>query len=150
RRGRDGAALGGPALRPSARPGNRTTAVPGAAQNRSPPDPGRAAAPPADAPRRHRVRMLQRAVDVGRVPALGSPVSLRQRGDRPVRTCRARGGDGGAGRRPDAGRGREAMSAAIVLLLLSWGVLAFGKTSVVALIVGIVVLDLGAQAMHIS
>jgi predicted MFS family arabinose efflux permease len=55
-----------------------------------------------------------------------------------------------AGRLSDAGRGREAMSAAIVLLLLSWGVLAFGKTSVVALIVGIVVLDLGAQAMHIS
>ena len=42
------------------------------------------------------------------------------------------------------------MSGAILLLLLSWGLLAFGKTSVVALIVGIVVLDLGAQAMHIS
>ncbi|MBV9805332.1 MAG: hypothetical protein JO130_19190, partial [Solirubrobacterales bacterium] len=33
---------------------------------------------------------------------------------------------------------------------LSWGALAFGESSVVALIVGIVLLDLGAQAMHIS
>ncbi len=55
-----------------------------------------------------------------------------------------------AGRLSDRGRGRTAMSASIVLLLLSWGVLAFGKSSVIALIVGIVVLDLGAQAMHIS
>ena len=42
------------------------------------------------------------------------------------------------------------MSGAIVVMLASWGLLAFGKSSVVALIVGIVVLDLGAQAMHIS
>ena len=55
-----------------------------------------------------------------------------------------------AGRLSDRGRGRVAMSGAIVVLLLSWGLLAFGKTSVVALIAGIVVLDLGAQAMHIS
>src|SRR5262249_14887429 len=55
-----------------------------------------------------------------------------------------------AGRLSDRGHGRLAMSAAIVLLLLSWGVLAFGEQSVVALLVGIVLLDLGAQAMHIS
>ena len=55
-----------------------------------------------------------------------------------------------AGRLADRGRGRAAMSGAIVVMLLSWGMLAFGKSSVVALIVGIVVLDLGAQAMHIS
>ncbi len=55
-----------------------------------------------------------------------------------------------AGRLSDRGHGRLAMSGAIVVLLLSWGLLAFGRTSVVALIVGIVVLDLGAQAMHIS
>jgi hypothetical protein len=42
------------------------------------------------------------------------------------------------------------MSGSILLLVLSWGLLAFGKSSVVALIAGIVVLDLGAQAMHIS
>ena len=55
-----------------------------------------------------------------------------------------------AGRLADRGRGRAAMSGAIVVMLVSWGLLAFGKSSVVALIVGIVVLDLGAQAMHIS
>ena len=55
-----------------------------------------------------------------------------------------------AGRLADRGRGRAAMSGAIVVMLASWGLLAFGKSSVVALIVGIVVLDLGAQAMHIS
>jgi predicted MFS family arabinose efflux permease len=55
-----------------------------------------------------------------------------------------------AGRLSDRGHGRLAMSGAIVVLLLSWGLLAFGRSSVVALIVGIVVLDLGAQAMHIS
>lgn len=42
------------------------------------------------------------------------------------------------------------MTGSILVLLLSWGVLAFGKSSVVALIVGIALLDLGVQAMHIS
>jgi hypothetical protein len=42
------------------------------------------------------------------------------------------------------------MTGSIGVLVLSWGVLAFGQSSVVALIVGIVLLDLGAQAMHIS
>jgi len=55
-----------------------------------------------------------------------------------------------AGRLSDRGHGRLAMTAAIVVLLLSWGVLAFGERSVVALLVGIVLLDLGAQAIHIS
>jgi predicted MFS family arabinose efflux permease len=55
-----------------------------------------------------------------------------------------------AGRLADRGHGRLAMSAAILVLLASWGLLAFGKGSVVALVVGIVALDLGAQAMHIS
>ena len=35
-------------------------------------------------------------------------------------------------------------------MLVSWGVLAAGKTSVIALIVGIAVLDLGVQGVHIS
>ena len=55
-----------------------------------------------------------------------------------------------AGRLADRGHGRLAMSAAILVLLASWGLLAFGKSSVVALIGGIAALDLGAQAMHIS
>jgi predicted MFS family arabinose efflux permease len=55
-----------------------------------------------------------------------------------------------AGRLSDRGHGRMAMTGSIFVLLLSWGALAFGKSSVAALIVGIVLLDLGAQAMHIS
>jgi predicted MFS family arabinose efflux permease len=55
-----------------------------------------------------------------------------------------------AGRLSDRGHGRLAMTAAILVLLLSWGVLALGQDSVLALIAGIVLLDLGAQAMHIS
>jgi predicted MFS family arabinose efflux permease len=55
-----------------------------------------------------------------------------------------------AGKLADRGRGRLAMSAAILVLLASWGLLAFGKSSVVALVVGIAALDLGVQAMHIS
>jgi predicted MFS family arabinose efflux permease len=55
-----------------------------------------------------------------------------------------------AGRLSDRGHGRAAMSGAIIIMLVSWGLLAFGKSSVIALIAGIVVLDLGAQAMHIS
>jgi len=55
-----------------------------------------------------------------------------------------------AGRLSDHGHGRVAMSGSIVVLLLSWGLLAFGKSSLAALIAGIVLLDLGAQAMHIS
>ena len=55
-----------------------------------------------------------------------------------------------AGRLSDHGRGRIAMSGSIIVLLLSWGLLAFGKSSLIALIAGIVALDLGAQAMHIS
>jgi predicted MFS family arabinose efflux permease len=55
-----------------------------------------------------------------------------------------------AGRLSDRGHGRLAMTASILVLLLSWGVLAVGEHSVAALIVGIVLLDLGAQAMHIS
>ncbi|HEY4828011.1 MAG TPA: MFS transporter [Solirubrobacteraceae bacterium] len=55
-----------------------------------------------------------------------------------------------AGRLADRGHGRLAMSGAILVLLVSWGLLALGKSSVVALIAGIVALDLGVQAMHIS
>lgn len=54
------------------------------------------------------------------------------------------------GRLADRGRGTEASVAAIVILLASWAVLAAGRSSVVALIIGIAVLDLGAQALHIS
>jgi predicted MFS family arabinose efflux permease len=55
-----------------------------------------------------------------------------------------------AGRLADRGYGAHATTAGIVIMLLSWGILAIGKTSTIALIVGIAVLDLGAQGLHIS
>jgi MFS family permease len=55
-----------------------------------------------------------------------------------------------AGGLADRGRGRFALGAFLVLLLGSWGLLAFGKSSLIALIVGIVVMDLGVQGAQIS
>jgi len=55
-----------------------------------------------------------------------------------------------AGRLADRGRGAFATSAAILVLLASWGLLALGQSSIVALIVGIALLDLGVQGVHIS
>jgi predicted MFS family arabinose efflux permease len=54
------------------------------------------------------------------------------------------------GRLADRGRGQLAASAALTILLASWGLLALGRTSVPILLVGIIVLDLGAQGIHIS
>ena len=55
-----------------------------------------------------------------------------------------------AGRLADRGWGRQTTTATIVALLVSWAALAAGKTSVIALIIGIALLDLGAQGLHIS
>ncbi len=55
-----------------------------------------------------------------------------------------------AGRLADRGRGRYAALGAIVILLSSWGLLDLGARSLAALIAGIIALDLGAQALHIS
>ena len=55
-----------------------------------------------------------------------------------------------AGRLADRGHGRLAATAAPVILLASWGLLALGKSSLPALIAGIVVLDLGVQGLQIS
>ena len=55
-----------------------------------------------------------------------------------------------AGRLADRGHGRLAATAALVILLASWGLLALGKSSLPALIAGIVVLDLGVQGLQIS
>jgi predicted MFS family arabinose efflux permease len=54
------------------------------------------------------------------------------------------------GRLADRGRGAEATTAAIMVTLASWGILAAGRTSVIALIAGIAALDLGVQGAHIS
>jgi predicted MFS family arabinose efflux permease len=55
-----------------------------------------------------------------------------------------------AGRLADRGHGRLATTGSIVVLLVSWVLLTFGKSSVVALVIGIAALDLGVQATHIS
>jgi predicted MFS family arabinose efflux permease len=56
----------------------------------------------------------------------------------------------GAGRLADRGRGRHATWATAVVMVAAWPILYAGKTSVVWLVVGIAVLDLGVQGIHIS
>jgi predicted MFS family arabinose efflux permease len=55
-----------------------------------------------------------------------------------------------AGRLSDHGHGRLAVTASLITLLASWGLLALGKSSLVPLIAGIVVLDLAVQGLQIS
>jgi predicted MFS family arabinose efflux permease len=55
-----------------------------------------------------------------------------------------------AGRLADRGHGRLAQTAFLSVLLLSWGLLALGRSSIVPLVLGIVVLDLGVQGTQIS
>jgi predicted MFS family arabinose efflux permease len=55
-----------------------------------------------------------------------------------------------AGKLTDRGHGRLALGGFLLVLLASWALLALGRSSVVALIAGIVVLDLGVQGAHIS
>ena len=55
-----------------------------------------------------------------------------------------------AGRFADRGHGRATMTVALVLLLASWAILYALRHSTIGLIVGIAVLDLGAQGGHIS
>jgi predicted MFS family arabinose efflux permease len=55
-----------------------------------------------------------------------------------------------AGGLTDRGHGRLALGGFLLVLLASWGLLTLGKTSLIALIAGIVVMDLGVQGAHIS
>ncbi len=55
-----------------------------------------------------------------------------------------------SGRLADRGHLRIATGGGLVALLLSWVLLALGAHSLLALIAGIVVLDLGVQGLHIS
>jgi MFS family permease len=54
------------------------------------------------------------------------------------------------GRLADRGHGRLGTLATIVIMLAGWGLLALGAHWLAALIPGIVLLDLGAQALHIN
>jgi predicted MFS family arabinose efflux permease len=56
----------------------------------------------------------------------------------------------GAGRLADRGHGRHATWATAFVLIAAWPILYAGKTSALWLIVGIAVLDLGVQGIHIS
>ncbi|MCM2331892.1 MAG: MFS transporter, partial [Pseudomonas sagittaria] len=55
-----------------------------------------------------------------------------------------------AGRMADSGRGAQATSLGLLLLALSWLPLGFGGTSLAALLLGVVVLDLAVQLTHVS
>lgn len=55
-----------------------------------------------------------------------------------------------AGRLSDRGHARALTGAAASVLLLSWGVLAFGTLSIVAVCAGVFALDVGAQGLHVT
>lgn len=55
-----------------------------------------------------------------------------------------------AGRLADRGHGRLAQTSFLSLILLSWGLLALGRSTLVPLVVGIVLIDLGIQGTQIS
>jgi predicted MFS family arabinose efflux permease len=55
-----------------------------------------------------------------------------------------------AGGLADRGHGRFALGGFLLILLAGWGLLALGRSSLIALIIGIIVLDLGVQGAHIS
>ena len=55
-----------------------------------------------------------------------------------------------AGRIADSGHGQLGVSVFLLAVLAGWGLLALGRSSVIALIAGIALLDLGVQGAHIS
>lgn len=55
-----------------------------------------------------------------------------------------------AGSLADRGHAKLTTSAGLLLMLLSWAAIAWGAQQLVALIVGILVLDLAVQAVHIT
>ncbi|MEN5208906.1 MFS transporter [Stenotrophomonas terrae] len=59
-------------------------------------------------------------------------------------------GAAGAGRWVDKGRGQTVTAMALLVLLLAWWPLSLMSTSLWALALGIVLLDLGGQALHVT
>lgn len=55
-----------------------------------------------------------------------------------------------AGQWADRGQGERTSAVALALLLLAWWPLSLMASSLVALVVGIILLDLGAQALHVT
>jgi predicted MFS family arabinose efflux permease len=56
----------------------------------------------------------------------------------------------GAGRLADRGHGWYITTFGLITLILSWVAMAFAQTSIIALIIGILLLDLAVQAVHVS
>ena len=56
----------------------------------------------------------------------------------------------GAGQLVDKGKASETSSIGLVLLFLSWIPIAFGEVSIWALLLGIIVLDLAVQGVHVT
>lgn len=56
----------------------------------------------------------------------------------------------GAGRLADRGLGQRTTGLSLTLLLASWGLIALLPWSIVALLVGVVLLDLAVQAVHVT
>lgn len=56
----------------------------------------------------------------------------------------------GAGRLADRGRGQRVTGIALALLLASWGLIALLPRSIPALLVGVILLDLAVQAVHVT
>jgi predicted MFS family arabinose efflux permease len=54
------------------------------------------------------------------------------------------------GRMADRGHGARASTMSILVLLISWAILAAGRSAVIPLIIGIAALDLGVQGVHIA
>lgn len=54
-----------------------------------------------------------------------------------------------AGRLADRGYGEEATGLALICMIASWGLIALLPYSLIALVLGIVLLDLGGQAVHV-
>jgi len=55
-----------------------------------------------------------------------------------------------AGQLADKGKAHLTTTVGLILLLLSWAAIAYGQYSVISLIVGIILLDLAAQGVHIT
>jgi len=55
-----------------------------------------------------------------------------------------------AGQLADKGKAHLTTTYGLILILLSWAAIAYGQHSVVSLIIGIIVLDLAAQGVHIT
>jgi predicted MFS family arabinose efflux permease len=55
-----------------------------------------------------------------------------------------------AGRWADRGLGQKVTGISLALLVLSWLPTAFAQTSLIALIIGVVILDFAVQAVHVT